>query len=253
MGSLKNKTAIVTGTSQGIGAAIALHLIQAGCNVGMHYYHQKDEPERLKKLAEANGQKAICIQADLTEESNVSRCIKEATQELGTIDILVNNTGSLVERRLLDELDKEYWDKLMDINMTSMMLVTRELNSHFNTQHGSSIINIASLAGRKGGHIGSLVYSTTKGAVITWTRSLSTELAPFGVRVNAVAPGFIEGTRFHKTHTTPQSARQTINSIPLGRSGCPNDVARAVTFLASEYDGFITGVTLDINGGVYTA
>ncbi|MDF9797889.1 3-oxoacyl-[acyl-carrier protein] reductase [Catalinimonas alkaloidigena] len=253
MGSLKNKNAIVTGTSQGIGAAIALHLIQAGCNIGMHYYHQKDEPEKMKKLAEANGQKAVCIQADLTKESNVNQCIRELTQELGTIDILVNNTGSLVERRYLNELDKAYWDKLIDINMTSMMMVTRELYSHFNTQRGSSIINVASLAGRKGGHLGSLVYSTTKGAVITWSRSLSTELAPSGIRVNAVAPGFIEGTRFHNTHTTPESAKQTIDGIPLGRSGCPDDVARAVTFLASEYDGFITGITMDINGGVYAA
>jgi len=137
--------------------------------------------------------------------------------------------------------------------MTSMMLVTREILPYMNKNGGASIVNMASLAGRKGGHSGSLVYSTAKGAVLTWTRALSNELGPKGIRVNAVAPGFIEGTCFHKKHTTKESAIKTIESIPLGRSGNPEDVARAVAFLASEYDGFITGVTLDINGGIYCA
>lgn len=109
------------------------------------------------------------------------------------------------------------------------------------------------LAGRKGGHPGSLVYSTCKGAVITWTRALSNELAPKGIRVNAVAPGLILGTRFHATHTTKESAEETVKGIPLGRAGSPEDVARTILFLASEYDGFITGATIDINGGVYCA
>jgi len=114
-------------------------------------------------------------------------------------------------------------------------------------------VNLSSLAGRKGGHPGSLAYATAKGAVLTWTRALATELAPQGVRVNAVAPGLILGTRFHNTHTTRESAQATIQAIPLSRAGTPDDVARAVAYLASEYDGFITGATLDINGGVYAA
>ena len=118
---------------------------------------------------------------------------------------------------------------------------------------GSSIVNLASLAGRKGGHAGSLVYGTSKGAVITWTRALAGELADRGIRVNCVAPGLMLGTRFHQTHTTPESAARTVAGIPLGRAGNPEDVARPVAFLASEYDGFITGATLDINGGVYSA
>jgi 3-oxoacyl-[acyl-carrier protein] reductase len=109
------------------------------------------------------------------------------------------------------------------------------------------------LAARKGGHAGSLVYSTAKGAVLTWTRSLSTELAPLGIRVNAVAPGLILGSRFHAVHTTEESKNRTIGGIPLGRAGNCEDVARAVGFFASETSGFITGATLDINGGVYMA
>ena len=111
--------------------------------------------------------------------------------------------------------------------------------------------NLASQAGRMGGHPGSLVYSSTKGAVLTWTRALARELGGRGVRVNAVAPGLILGTSFHNTHTTPESAAASVAGIPLQRAGSGEDIARAVTFLASEYDGFINGATLDINGGVY--
>jgi 3-oxoacyl-[acyl-carrier protein] reductase len=134
-----------------------------------------------------------------------------------------------------------------------MMFVTRAATPWLVKAGQSSIVNLSSLAGRKGGHPGSLAYSTAKGAVITWSRALATELAPKGVRVNVVAPGLILGTRFHNTHTTEASARDSVWQIPLGRAGSPEDVARAVTYLASEYDGFITGATLDINGGVYAA
>ena len=117
----------------------------------------------------------------------------------------------------------------------------------------ASIVNLASLAGRKGGHGGSLIYSTSKGAVLTFTRALAGELGPKGIRVNAVAPGLILGTRFHDTFTTQESADETIKGIPLGRAGNIYDIARTITFLASEYDGFITGETIDINGGIYCA
>ena len=253
MGTLKGKTAFVTGTSQGIGAAIAKELIERGCNICMHYFHSSEQPDRLKTTAIQNGQKAITIRADLTNEEEVIRCVREATGVLGSFDILVNNSGGLVQRRYLPQVDSEYWKTLIDINLTSMMLVTKELLPHLNREAGSSIVNISSLAGRKGGHPGSLVYATTKGAMLTWTRALSAELAREGIRVNAIAPGFIEGTAFHSTHTTRESALKTIEGIPLGRSGNPEDIARAAAYLASEYDGFITGTTLDINGGVYCA
>ena len=253
MGTLKGKNAFVTGTSQGIGAAIADTLVKAGCNICMHYFSSEKEPKKIQKLAEKNEQKAISLQADLTKEEEVVNCVKSGVDFLGAFDILVNNSGSLVKRSYLRELDLDYWQTVIDINLTTMMLVTRELLPFLNRKDGASIVNVSSLAGRAGGHPGSLVYSTCKGAVLTWTRSLSKELSALKIRVNAVAPGFIEGTRFHATHTTKESALKTISSIPLGRSGNPYDVARAVAFLASEYDGFITGETIDINGGVYSA
>jgi len=250
---LKNKNAFVTGTSQGIGAAISKALIEAGCNVCMHYFSSDTEPMRLKKLAENNKQNAICLQADLTNEQETRKCVSEAVEAMGKFDILINNSGSLVKRSFVGDIKLDYWQKLIDVNLTTMMLVTKEIIPHLNQTDGSSIVNLSSLAGRVGGHSGSLVYSMCKGAVLTWSRSLAKELAAQKVRVNAVAPGFIQGTSFHATHTTKESAMKTIESIPLQRAGNPDDVARAVVFLASEYDGFITGETLDINGGVYSA
>ena len=132
-----------------------------------------------------------------------------------------------------------------------MMFVTRAAVLHLAKNDNSSIINLASLAGRKGGHAGSLAYSTSKGAILTFTRALSAELGAQGIKVNAIAPGLILGTSFHNTHTTKESATKTIAGIPIKRAGNADDVARAVLYLASEYDGFITGATLDINGGVY--
>lgn len=253
MNKLKGKNAFITGTSQGIGAAISKALIEAGCNVCMHFFSSDEEPKRLKKIAEGKMQKALYLQADLTDENETKNCVAAAIDEMGNFDILINNSGSLVKRSFVGDIEMDYWQKLIDINLTTMMLVTRELIPHLNNTDGSSIVNVASLAGRVGGHPGSLVYSMCKGAVLTWSRSLAKELAPEGIRVNAVAPGFIEGTSFHATHTTRESAIKTIEGIPLQRSGNPDDVARAVVFLASEYDGFITGETLDINGGVYSA
>src|SRR5690554_471919 len=184
MEKLRGKTALVTGTSQGIGAAICKVLIECGCNICMHYFRSPEKPQQLKMLAEKNGLKALCLQADLTKEQEVKDIIKKAIDYFESFDILVNNSGALVERRHLLEIDLKYWQKLIDINMKTMMMVTREILPYFNKNLGASIINVSSLAGRKGGHAGSLIYSTTKGAVLTWTRSLSNELGPEGIRVN---------------------------------------------------------------------
>src|SRR5260221_4106280 len=172
---------------------------------------------------------------------------------LGGLDVLVNNAGDLVERRTIQEVDAAFWERVINVNVASMLWVTRAAVPWLETGGGASIVNLSSLAGRKGGHPGSLVYSTAKGAILTFTRALANELGPQGVRVNAVAPGMILGTSFHNTHTTPESAKATVAGIPLGRGGNAADDAPAAVFLASEYDGFITGATLDINRGDYGA
>lgn len=253
MGSLVGKRALVTAGGQGIGKAIAEELLRAGCDVVAHYFSDEKGALEVVEFAKSLDRRVACLQADLSEEKEAVALVKQATEFLGGLDVLVNNTGGLVARKTLGEVDLSFWRKVIDINMTSMMLVSREAVPHLVRNNGASIVNIASLAGRKGGHDGSLVYSMAKGAVLTFTRALAVELGAYGVRVNAVAPGLILGTRFHSIHTTKESAEETIRGIPLARAGNVYDVARPVVFLASEYDGFITGETLDINGGVYCA
>lgn len=248
---LLGKNVLITAGAQGIGESITKHFIESGANVAIHYFSSADTANKLTEYAVGKGQKAIAISGDLTKEADANAMIEQTVEAFGGLDILINNAGSLVARKLLGEMETDFWHKVMDINMTSMMLVTRAASPYLTKNDNSSIVNLASLAGRKGGHPGSLVYSTSKGAILTFTRALSAELGPSGVRVNAVAPGLILGTSFHNTHTSKESAAATTAGIPIGRAGEANDVARAVLYLASEYDGFITGATLDINGGVY--
>lgn len=250
---LDGKRVLVTAGAQGIGEAITRAFLDAGAKVAVHYFSSSENAERIASEAAARGAVAIPFPGDLRQKDPASEMVDEAATRLGGLDILINNAGSLVERKWLDEIDPNFWRKVIDINLSSMLYVSQAAAPHLAENEESSMVNLASLAGRKGGHPGSLAYATSKGAILTFTRALATELAPQGTRVNAVAPGLILGTAFHATHTSEQSARETVAGIPLGRAGNPEDVARAVLYLASEYDGFITGATIDINGGVYAA
>lgn len=252
MGTLIGKKAFITGSEQGIGWATAEKLILAGCDVFLHYHSGEEGPQALAAIASARGQKAAWRYADLIDTEDATACVQAAAEFLGGIDILVNNVGGIVGRKWLGEIDRQFWQTVLDVNMTTMLNVTQAALPWLKSAtDGASIINLASLAGRSGGHAGSLAYSTTKGAILTWTRSLAAELGEHGIRVNAVAPVLILGTRFHNRHTTQASADETIRQIPLKRAGTPDDVARAIAFLAGEYDGFISGATIDINGGIY--
>jgi 3-oxoacyl-[acyl-carrier protein] reductase len=251
MHKLAGKKVLVTAGAQGIGLAISERMIEAGAHLAVHYHSSGTSAEALVKKATGKGLKACAVAADLTRQSEAQRLLQQVDAQLGGLDVLVNNAGSLIARKTLEKVDEAFWHQVFDVNLTSNLWVTQAALPLLCRNSQSSIVNMASLAGRKGGHAGSLVYSTAKGAILTWTRSLAGELGARGVRVNAVAPGLILGTAFHNTHTSRESAEATIAGIPLGRAGGADDVARAVVFLASEYDGFMTGATLDINGGVY--
>lgn len=248
---LKGKRVLITAGAQGIGEAITRRIIEAGAHVAVHYFSSADVAKTLVQEAEAKGLKAITVQGDLTLREDAERIAAEVQAAFGGLEILINNAGSLVERRLVNEVDDKHWKTVWDVNVTSAQNMTQAVVQMLEESGASSIVNLASLAGRKGGHPGSLAYSTSKGAILTWSRALANELAPKGIRVNALAPGLILGTSFHNTHTTKESADATVATIPLARAGTADDVARAALFFASEFDGFITGATLDINGGVY--
>ena len=175
--------------------------------------------------------------------------------QLGGLDVLVNNAGSLVARKKFEEADEAFWAEVMQLNLDSARWVTLAALPYLvdagASRGGASVVNLSSVAGRHGGGPGAIAYSTAKGAMLTLTRGLASEYAPKGVRVNAVTPGLILGSAFHAQHTPEETQRKIIAGIPLGRAGTTEDVARAVVYLASEFDGFITGATLDINGGVY--
>ena len=242
MGNLTGKKVFITGAEQGIGRATAEQLIQAGCDIYLHYHSGEEGPKALVELAHSLGQRAAYGYADLIETADAERCVRAGAEFL----------GGIVGRKWLGEIDRQFWQTVLDVNMTTMLNVTQSALPFLKAAaDGASVVNLASLAGRAGGHSGSLVYSSCKGAVLTWTRSLAAELGEHGVRVNAVAPGLILGTRFHDRHTTQASAEETVRAIPLGRAGTPQDVARVIAFLAAEYDGFVSGATIDINGGIY--
>jgi 3-oxoacyl-[acyl-carrier protein] reductase len=251
MNSLSGKKALVTGGASGIGKAIVSELANLGADVLIHYFSSKIEAAKLAGAIGSRKGNALICQADLTDEEDVRRLAGFVEKSWGSLDVLVNNAGDLVARVPFEKITSDLYGKVMAVNLESMFYCTQALLPLLKKSGEASIVNISSVAGRTGGGSGAIVYGMAKSAMLSFTRKLASDLAPSGIRVNAVTPGFIEGSRFHEKHTPEEQQRTIIAGIPLGRAGTCEDVARAVAFLACEYNGFITGATLDINGGVY--
>jgi 3-oxoacyl-[acyl-carrier protein] reductase len=247
---LAGKTALITGGAVGIGAGIAASYVTAGALVAITYRTHVPSDELLAKLTGASQRTPLVIQLDSTCEASVAAAAGRISEKLGKLDILVNNVGGLVKRSTIGEMSFALWKEVMAVNLDSAFLTTHYLLPILSRGNGR-IINIASLAGRTGGHPGATAYAAAKAALFGFTRGLSKELAPAGITVNALAPGFIEGTPFHETFTTAESKKATISAIPVGRAGAPSDVASAALWLASESAAFVTGTIIDINGGQY--
>ena len=247
---LTGKVAIVTGASSGIGHATALSLANCGAAVAVNYHNNEIGAELLRKQIVANGGKAVAIQADVTVASDVESLVKRTVEEFGTVDILVNNAGSLIERLRLLEMSEERWDQVVDLNLKSAFLCCKAVASLMMERKTGAIINLSSIAGRNGGALGSLHYSSAKGGLISFTKGLAKELAPFGVRVNAVSPGVID-TPYHEQFSSPEMMKNYVNAIPLGRVGNSEDVAKVIAFLASDASGYLVGETIEVNGGMY--
>ena len=248
---LDGKVAIVTGSSQGIGRAAAVALAEAGAAVVFNSHQNSEEIEQAAETIRSRGGNAKAVVADVTNRQECQELINAASEFTGKIDILVNNAGGLVKRIPVAEFSEDHFQKVVDINLKTAFLMSHLVISHMKEQESGRIIHLSSQAAHDGGGAGSAVYSSTKGGIWTLTKSMAKELGPFGICVNCIAPGFIADTVFHNTFTPKEVHEKVIGSIPLGRHGKSEDVANAVLFLASGLSDYITGQTIEVNGGLY--
>ena len=246
--NLAGKTAIVTGGSRDIGRAVCVKLASEGANVVVNYNSNEAEADATVAAVEAAGGKAIKVQADVTSAADVDALAAAAHEAFGdAIHILVNNAGGLVARKTLDEMDEQFFNHVLQLNLTSMFLATKAVVPHM--AEGAAIVNIASIAGRDGGGPGASAYATAKGAAMTWTRAMSKELGPKGIRVNALCPGMIS-TKFHDDFSKPEARKNVAAATDLKREGSADEIADTVAWLVSDEASYLSGVNLDVNGGL---
>jgi len=245
---LEGKVAIVTGASKGIGAAIAKQLAAEGAAVVVNYASSKQGADRVVKEIVSKGGKAIAVQADVAKQADIERLFSETQKAFGKLDILVNNAG-IYEFSPLDGVTQELFHKHFDLNVLGLVLASREAAKYFDSK-GGSIINISSVASTIAPPNAS-VYSATKGAVDTVTRSLANELGPRNIRVNAINPGMVVTEGVQAAGFVESDFRKDLEArTPLGRIGQPEDIAPAAVFFASADSAWITGETLVIAGGL---
>lgn len=244
---LNGKVAIVTGASKGIGASVALHLAAEGAAVAVNYASSKEGAEHVVKEIVSKGGKAIAIQANMTNQKDIEHLFSETQKAFGKIDILVNNAG-IYEFAPLKDITPEHFHKMFDLNVLGLLLASQEAVKYFGTS-GGSIVNISSVASTIA-EPNTAVYSATKAAVDSVTRTLGAELGPHKIRVNSINPGVVETEGTHSTGIMQSDMRKQVQlQTPLGRIGQPQDIAPAVVFLASDDASWITGETLFISGG----
>ncbi|KAG1715187.1 Glucose 1-dehydrogenase 2 [Nymphon striatum] len=234
--NFKGKTAIVTGGGRDIGRACVMELAAQGANVAINYHSSSEGADSAVAEIKAAGGNAFAMQGDMTKEADVKALVDKAVAEFGQIDTLIHVTGGILARIGMSDMTLDHWNAVMDVNLTSFMLAW------------SSIVAMASQAGRDGGGPGAGAYGAAKGAVMTLTRGLAKELGP-KTRVNSLCPGMID-TDFHNVFTKPEVRSHVANVTPLKREGNPQEVAKLAIYLASDDASFVTGTNVDINGGM---
>lgn len=239
------KSAFVTGASRGIGRAVAAALAREGWAVCVNYLERRDAAERLVRELRAQGRAAMAVQADVADREAVSACVRAASEELGPVELLVNNAG-ISRQGLFQDMDDETWDRLLAVNLTGPRNAVLAVLPHMLSEKRGCIVNISSMWGLRGASC-EAAYAAAKAGVIGLTRSLALELAPSGIRVNCVAPGCVETDMVRALGE--DTRRMLAEETPLGRLGRPEDIAEAVAFLASEKAAFITGQVLTADGG----
>jgi len=247
MGKLDGKVAVVTGASRGIGRAIALYLAKEGAKVVVNY--SGSEQKALQVVDEINsmGTKAIAVQANVSDVDSVANLMDTAIKEFGAIDILVNNAG-ITRDNLIMRMKEDEWDDVINTNLKGVFLCTKAVTRQMMKQRSGRIINISSIVGVMG-NAGQANYVAAKAGVIGLTKTTARELASRNILVNAIAPGFITT---EMTDTLPEDIKNAmLSQIPLAKLGEPEDIAKAVLFLASDDASYMTGQTLHIDGGMY--
>lgn len=243
---LENKGAVVTGGSRGIGRAVAEALAAEGATVAVIYAGNTKAAEDTVRAIEEAGGKAFAVQCDVADEAAVTDMVKMVHEKLGTIDVFVNNAG-ITRDGLLMRMKREDWDVVLSTNLTGVYNCTKAVTKIMMKQRSGSIINMTSVVGETG-NAGQANYAAAKAGVIGFTKSAAKELASRNIRVNAVAPGCIDTDM---TAVLSDAVKEEmIKSIPLGRTAAPEEVAQAVVFLASQKAGYITGQTLNVDGGM---
>ncbi|OXS55365.1 short-chain dehydrogenase [Cohnella sp. CIP 111063] len=248
MFELNGKTALVTGSSKGIGKGIALGLARAGANVVLNSYTAEDDPESTIRQIQDLGREAAFFQADVTSEREVAGLFEQIDRRFGRLDILVNNAGTSRPESIL-ETEIDSWRHVIDTNLTSCFLCSKQAMERMVRQSSGRIVQISSVVAHQGAIFGHVHYAATKSGMLGFTKSLARTAAPHGITVNAVAPGIIDTELLRSTHG-PSRLDELSRTVPLGL-GSVEDVAAAVVFLASEEARYLTGITIDVNGGLY--
>jgi 3-oxoacyl-[acyl-carrier protein] reductase len=245
----KGKRVLITGASRGIGAAVARQLGALGARVAVHYHASSDKAEAVAQDIRGAGGEAFVVKGDVSRSEEARRVVDEAAERLGGLDLLINNAGDMLGRVALGEIDDERYDRVMDLNARSVVMMSQAALPHFKRAGGGNIIHTTSIAARNGGGPGAGLYASAKGFVSTLTRNMAKELLGDDIRVNAVAPGVI-ATDFHVRHSTEEQLAAVSASIPMGRTGVAEECVGAYVFLGTDsMSGYVTGQIIEVNGG----